>query len=454
MLIDCIQLILISHQLNLKVPLEKCPVGLDQNNPRDQMAVGLARLELYNKLIIPSQNIINLMSDRTHNNHKPNCQVCGNQARIVNVGSFPIAGYTCNSKEESLEQPSIEMNLMTCASCGMVKYEWFDEAEAILDRLYSGHFSTYYFTEKMSNYMNWFVEDISERFKLDQNSTILELGCNSGRMLKMFKEKVGCDVLGVEPSKTFRPLWNDWHLNVINDYFGEKISNQLKNKKFDVILFRHVFEHIPSPAPFFKSVAALADNDTTIVIEVPYLKSVIEKQRVENISYSHLNYYTIKSINEIAKKHHIGIINYQLVDTDGGSIIIYLQKNKTTPKDIIDNISHKDVENLVANISKIKTRLNETINKYNKEEVVGYGAGAKGQHLLHLLELENRIDYVIDDTPELNGKYIPGTTVKICSPDHIENSGIKAVVNLIPTHSEAIREKVSNQYEFIDPIND
>jgi len=32
MLIDCIQLILISRQSNLKVPLEKCPVGLEQNN--------------------------------------------------------------------------------------------------------------------------------------------------------------------------------------------------------------------------------------------------------------------------------------------------------------------------------------------------------------------------------------------------------------------------------------
>jgi hypothetical protein len=32
MLSDYIQLIWINRQLNLKTPLEKCPVGLDQNN--------------------------------------------------------------------------------------------------------------------------------------------------------------------------------------------------------------------------------------------------------------------------------------------------------------------------------------------------------------------------------------------------------------------------------------
>ena len=394
------------------------------------------------------------MKDREQTNTNPNCQVCGDKARTINVGRYPIAGYSCDSIEESLSQPHIEMNLMTCTSCGMVKYQWFDAAEEILDRLYSGHFSTYYFTEKMSTYMNWFVDDLNTRFKLKSSSSILELGCNSGRMLKMFREKVGCHVLGVEPSKTFRPLWEQWSLEVINDYFGARLSEQLKDKKFDVIFFRHVFEHIPSPASFFESVAALMDNQTNIVIEVPYLKSVIEKQRVENISYSHLNYFTIQSINEIAKKYKIGIIDYQLVETDGGSIILYLQKNKITPDDIIDNISHADVEGLIESISTIKNRLNNAIKNYQKNEIIGYGAGAKGQHLLHLLELDDRIDYVIDDTPELEGKYIPGTTVKIRSPDHIDKTAIKAVINLIPTHAEAIREKISNHYDFIDPINE
>jgi hypothetical protein len=32
MLSDCIQPMLTSLQLSLKIPLEKCPVGLDQNN--------------------------------------------------------------------------------------------------------------------------------------------------------------------------------------------------------------------------------------------------------------------------------------------------------------------------------------------------------------------------------------------------------------------------------------
>ncbi len=381
------------------------------------------------------------------------CKVCENEVDILNVGKSPISGYTCDTINESLAQPSFAMNLLICPNCSMVTYQWFDDAGAVLDRLYSGHFATYYYTKKMSEYMDWFVSTLSTRYKLNQNSSILELGCNSGRMLRMFKEKVKCKVLGVEPSKTFRSAWEEQSIEVINDYFGESVAAKIKDENFDLIYFRHVFEHIPSPVSFFKYVASLGSRNTTIVIEVPYLLSVINNKRIENISYSHLNYFTIQSISKIAEKYNFGIIDYQLVETDGGSIILHLQRDITTSLDIIDKITISDVSELVSHISKAKEQLLFSIEKFSKEEIIGYGAGAKGQHLLHLLELEDHISYVIDDTPELEGQYIPGTSIEIKSPDQVDKNIVKAVINLIPTHAEAIKEKLADQYEFIDPIN-
>ncbi len=382
------------------------------------------------------------------------CEICKNEVTTLSVGKSPISGYTCHTIRESLDQPSFEMNLFVCPSCSMVKYQWFDDAGKVLDRLYSGHFATYYYTKKMSEYMDWFVSTLCARYNLNQDSSILELGCNSGRMLKMFKEKINCRTLGVEPSKTFSSAWKEQNIEVINDYFGGSVAAEICDQKFDLIYFRHVFEHIPEPASFFKHVASLGSEDTIVVIEVPYLLSVINNKRIENISYSHLNYFTIQSISKIAQKYNFGIIDYQLVETDGGSIVLHLQKNMVTSADIIDNVTVSDVTELISHISKAKEQLLSSISKFGKEEVVGYGAGAKGQHLLHLLELEDHISYVIDDTPELEGKYIPGTSVEIRSPSQVDKNVVKAVINLIPTHAEAIKEKLEGQYEFIDPVND
>ena len=115
------------------------------------------------------------------------CIVCKNETESINVGNSPISGYTCSSLSESQSQPSFDMNLLVCSNCSMVTYQWFDEASEVLDRLYSGHFATYYFTQKMSEYMSSFVKNLTTKYSLNKDSNILELGCNSGRMLNMFR---------------------------------------------------------------------------------------------------------------------------------------------------------------------------------------------------------------------------------------------------------------------------
>ncbi len=382
-----------------------------------------------------------------------NCDICGTSLIEIEVGKSPISGYFCDSESESLGQPEIEMVLLGCSSCKMVKYQWDEAAGAVLDRLYSGHFATYHFTQGMSDYMHWFVQNLVERYKLGGASSVLEIGCNSGRLLALFREQTGSTVLGVEPSGTFEDVWRQQGVEVINGYFGSELAKTLSDRTFDVIFFRHVFEHIPDPVAFFGSVAEICDDHTRVVIEVPYLLSVIDRKRIENISYSHLNYFSIKSINEIAKKFGLGITDFELVETDGGSIILHLQKGHTTAGEIVDDVSLQDVEQLVGNITDIKNELTNRLDQYDKQEVIGYGAGAKGQHLVHMLQLEGKVDYLIDDTPELDGKFVPGTTLEIRSPSRIDSSRVQAVVNLIPTHAQAIKEKVADRFEFIDPIN-
>lgn len=380
------------------------------------------------------------------------CIVCANEVINLDVASSPVSGYYCSTLEESSQQPCFDMVMQFCEACQMLSYRWHDEAAPVLDRLYSGHFATYHPTRAMSEYLQWFVADLSERYQLGADSSLLELGCNNGRLLNLFVHETGCTALGVEPSRTFASIWEDQGVEVINDYFSVELASQLQKRQFDVIYFRHVFEHIPDPCAFFAGVAALSGENTAVVIEVPYLKSVIERERIDNISYSHLNYYSLKSLGQIAGQHGLGIVDYQLVDTDGGSVIVHLKKG-AGDTDITDQISRGDVEGLLGGIRRIKLELEEKLSNYSRKELIGYGAGAKGQHLIHVLGLEQRIDYVIDDTPELNGQYIPGTAIEIKSPSRVDPSVIKAVVNLVPTHAAAIREKVEPQFAFIDPIN-
>jgi SAM-dependent methyltransferase len=368
------------------------------------------------------------------------------------VAKSPIAGYRCKSISESIIQPVFNLDFLFCDTCKMVCYKYAKDSETILDKLYSEHTATYYLNKQMNDYLLNFISDLVSQFKIGIQSSILEIGCNSGRLLALLKEKTHCSVIGVEPSKSFRELWMKLNLEVINDYFNSDTAKLLKIQKYDLIIFRHVFEHIPDPISFFKDVADLSDYGTTIVIEVPYFVQVLSQKRIDNISYSHLNYFTIKSISEIAKKFGMGIKSYKLVDSDGGSILLYIKKGIKTPDSILDNVERAEILDFIKYIKIAENRLKQVIRDYKKDEIVGYGAGAKGQHLIHILNLEENLSFVVDDTPGYENMIIPGTRIKIQKSDKLKNKLIKIILNLAPTHSETLRSKIPEGKKFIEVI--
>ena len=98
----------------------------------------------------------------------------------------------------------------------------------------------------------------------------------------------------------------------------------------DYIIIRHVLEHIKNPKFFFKLLNKISNSETVMLIEVPYLVSIFKFKRFENISYSHLVHYNVKSMILLANSCGFFIFKYKLVKTDGGSIVFFLKKN---PKD-------------------------------------------------------------------------------------------------------------------------
>lgn len=380
------------------------------------------------------------------------CKVCATPVNDIKVAKTPVSGYRSKSIEESLAEPRFNLIFRYCPNCNMVKYELEEGAAKVLDRLYYEHVSTYYFTQAMTDYMNDFIDGLASKYNIGKESTVLEIGCNSGRMLTMFRDKTGCEILGVEPSKTFDEEWEEENVEVINEYFTEDIAKQLQGREFDLIIIRHVYEHIPDPVKFFEDLSSICNDTTTVVIEVPYFVTVLDRKRIENISYSHLNYFTIRSMSEIAAKFGMGVKEFNLVETDGGAIVYHISKGTVTSDAIKDNISQEKIQEFVDYIQDAKAKVKEVIKNYNTNEVVGYGAGSKGMHLIYILELDENINIVVDETPGTDGMFVPGTAVRITHPDIFKNGKIKAVLNLAPTHSETIRSKVPAHVEFIEVI--
>ena len=382
------------------------------------------------------------------------CKICSSDTQIFFLGEAPMIGYICDDLNESMIQPKFPLELLYCNECGLLHYNEIEEANDLLNRFYTNYTSTFHIYKEFENYLNGFVDKIFSKQKNICN--VLEIGCNDGYILDLFRnKKPDIKLFGVEPSSKFDQIWKERNINIYNNYFDASTTDYFNNMKFDVIFFRHVFEHIFDPIQFFENVTKISDSNTLIVIEVPYLKSVIKNKRIENIGYQHSNYFTITSINNIINRFGYDIVEFEEVYTDGGSIVVYIRKvDEIGKKTFSDKVPINDIINLIEYIITLKIKVKTVLSGYTKNELIGYGAGGKGQNLIHMLNMENSIDRVIDDTPDYNNKYIPGTKINILNPTKQIYDGIKAVLNLVPTHHKVIKNKIPQNIDFIDFINE
>ena len=84
---------------------------------------------------------------------------------------------------------------------------------------------------------------------LNKNKSILEIGSGHGEAIYNF-DKIGYNVLGIEPDKTNVILINKKLKN--SKCIVEKAETFSFDKKFDIIWLNHVFEHLSNPIKFLQ----------------------------------------------------------------------------------------------------------------------------------------------------------------------------------------------------------
>ncbi len=385
-----------------------------------------------------------------HTETMPPCPVCGGKTRIFHVGTSVIGGHKCATREESLTAPVFPLDLIYCPDCTTTMYRRIAGADRLLAEIYQKQSSTYALLPKKNPY----IADFASRTSALCQSTagrVLEIGCNDGALLQEFRA-LGHRPLGIEPSLCFEAVWKARDLEVINGFFDRRLSDTLSGQVFDIIVVRHVLEHIANPQEFIHLVAGLMSPASILVIESPYLPTVLNAGRFENISYAHLNHFTLRSIATMGKNAGLGLVDSRLVETDGGSFVAVLRPGVENREDLLDHVSADKIEEFLKRMHENGARLRRLLDGYEPGQIIGYGTGAKGPHLLSLYQLGDRITEAVDDNAEFHGLFLAGLGTRICSPDRLRDARVRGVLNLAPTHSASIRDRIPKDLDVIEII--
>ena len=299
-------------------------------------------------------------------------------------------------------------------------------------------FSNYLYTSSTSKlFRQHFIDaaiQYSKELKLNKKkSYIIDVGSNDGVALKPFLELGFKKVLGIEPAKNLAKLANKQKIKTFNGFLEKKNLKKIK-KNADLVLASNVFAHSDNLKEMADCMLSLIGKKGTIVIEVQYLLNTLQDLTFDNIYHEHYNYWSLTSLVNFFKQFDARIIKSERIDTHGGSIRIYIKKDKKSKiqKSVYKMLKEEEkfgIKNLKTykefgeKVYRIRDNVRKNIKdlKDKNKKVIGYGAPAKATTALNFFGISQEIDYIVEDNKLKHNKYIPGVQIPVKNKSAIKN---------------------------------
>jgi len=146
------------------------------------------------------------------------------------------------------------------------------------------------------------LEDVLK--KLSSKSNLLDVGCGNGKFLYEIKKQTGCQISGVDFSKTaVKAVKASYNLDV---FCGTVIESSFENNYFDIITAWSFIEHVNNPSEVLQKLYNMLKPGGNCILSCPNFNSFNAKV-FKNKWYHldcprHLYIYTPKTITNLMEK--------------------------------------------------------------------------------------------------------------------------------------------------------
>lgn len=308
-------------------------------------------------------------------------------------------------------------------------------------------------SKTLKEYFDWFV-DYTQQFFVNKPNTVLDIACNDGTQLDSFKDR-GFTTYGVDPAENLYELSSKNH-EVICDYFTDEYVDDLKAKNIDIINAQNVFAHNSYPVKFLQQCRDIMHEDSVLFVQTSQANMVMNNE-FDTIYHEHLSFFNANSMNELATRAGLHLINVEKTPIHGTSYV-FVFKKRPAPGNVDDVLrleqGHglQDLQTYDVYAQKcygVLEQLKDAIREYRVNyRIVGYGAAAKGMTLINAGNLY--FDFVIDDNPMKQGKYCPGSHIPVVSIDELDKYEDESIIfiplawNFFDEISSKIKAKRNN----------
>jgi SAM-dependent methyltransferase len=387
------------------------------------------------------------------------CRLCAAplEQAFADLGMSPLANSYLAPDQANAMEPFYPLRAFVCSRCFLVQLEQFETPEHIFsDYAYFSSYSTSWLEHSRR-----YVEQVVDRFGIDEDSQVVELASNDGYLLQYFRERQ-IPVLGIEPAGNVAKVALQKGIPTLVEFFGRDTARSLaEESSADLLVGNNVLAHVPDLNDFVGGMKILLKPGGVITMEFPHLMHLIDNHQFDTIYHEHFSYFSLVTAQRVFESHGLRLFDVEELPTHGGSLRIYGAHQDDDGKPESERLTELAQRERGAGFEEIDTyrRYAQAVEEEKRDilaflidlkrqdlSIAGYGAPAKGNTLLNYCGIgTDFIDYTVDINPAKQGHLLPGSHIPIHAPEKLSETR-PDVVLILPWN---LRQEIVEQYSHV-----
>ncbi len=331
---------------------------------------------------------------------------------LYTLNNFPVfIGCTDHDRSEDL---FFDMEWVISKSTGIIQLKKL----LPLDLVYSG-----YHSEAVGGvwekHHDKFADFITKHI---EGTSIVEMGGSNGTLAERCLQRnnnINWTIVEPNPDPAYNP--STPRITICQSFIEDQLVLIDSCKAF---VHSHVLEHLYSPLDTMTAVSNKQSKGDLMIFSIPDLYEYLSKRYANTINFEHTYFLTEHVTDYLLKK-----LGYKVRDKHffKGHSVFYCAEYVGVKDDNIIPLSHYDEYkamylSMVENYKHEVEMLNIEMNNWHGE-IYLFGAHIFSQFLIHLGLDVHRINGIIDNSKEKEGKRLYGTTLSVSSPNIITHKG-------------------------------
>ncbi len=352
------------------------------------------------------------------------------------------------------------LDMRCCSACGFVFNAAFDPALVDYGPAYENSQDC---SLAFNNHLDGLVDHLVTANGV-RNGRVVEVGCGKGVFLKklLAHPENHSDAVGFDPSYLGEERVG--RVRFVKDFYSPATAVPA-----DVVVCRHVIEHVPEPLELLRTVrAGVGESGTTrVFFETPCVEWILHNRVPWDFFYEHCSLFTASSLALALERAGFAVTDVRHVF--GGQYLWAEAVNSSESESEPERQRGRTEEEYLAGArTRKKCQLARAFAATERERVLRWdslltnlaargpvlvwGAGAKGVTFCNLADPDlSRITAVVDVNPAKQAKFLPGTGHPIVSPAWATQAAAVLVLN--PNYVAEVRatvEQLGSRAEVID----